>query len=97
MHTKLKLEADRSFPQDIRSEDTYIFASTENTIYDEPARNRHAAELVRRWNAHDELLEALKMANGLINEHFGITDNDEAGNPTHDKIRAAIATKGQEG
>lgn len=47
--------------------------------------------------AAPELLEALNLANEVMNEHFGITDNDDAGNSMHDKVRAAItaATKEQ--
>jgi hypothetical protein len=37
------------------------------------------------------MLEALKKANEILNDHFGIDDSEEGGNPAHDQIRAAIA------
>jgi len=40
---------------------------------------------------NSELLEALKAANSLINQHFGLNDNDEGGNEIHDQIKQAIA------
>lgn len=40
--------------------------------------------------AAPDLLEALKKANQLLNEHFGLNNNDEGGNEIHDEIRLAI-------
>jgi hypothetical protein len=40
--------------------------------------------------AAPDLLAALKLANEVMNDHFGITDNDEGGNGAHDIIRGAI-------
>ena len=40
--------------------------------------------------AAPEMLEALECVNRTLNTHFGITDADEAGDETHDAVRAAL-------
>jgi hypothetical protein len=63
------------------------------STYDDETGNAQAnAKLIA---AAPELLDALILANETMNEHFGITDEDDAGNHAHDQIREAIkkATK----
>lgn len=43
------------------------------------------------------MYEALKEVNEMFNNHFGITDNDDGGNPTHDKIRGILSAVEGEG
>lgn len=45
---------------------------------------------VKQAIAAPYMLEALVLANQTFNDHFGITDNDEAGNHAHDEIRETI-------